>query len=87
MQEAFLRWDKADWRRIDSPPAWLARVVTNLSLNILSSARVRRERYVGPWLPGTGCHGSRVAARLVGVGHTDGRDRAIRRQSERGYFG
>jgi DNA-directed RNA polymerase specialized sigma24 family protein len=51
VQEAFLRWDKADWRRIDSPPAWLARVVTNLSLNILSSARVRRERYVGPWLP------------------------------------
>lgn len=31
--------------------AWLVRVVTGLSLDELRSARVRRERYVGPWLP------------------------------------
>jgi RNA polymerase sigma-70 factor (ECF subfamily) len=51
VQEAFLRWDNADRAFIDSPPAWLTRVVTNLCLNVLTSARVRREQYVGPWLP------------------------------------
>ena len=51
VQEAFLRWHKADRRYIESPSAWLAKVVTNLSLTVLESARVRRERYVGTWLP------------------------------------
>ena len=36
---------------IEVPSAWLAKVATNLCLNQLSSARTRRERYVGPWLP------------------------------------
>jgi RNA polymerase sigma-70 factor (ECF subfamily) len=51
VQEAFLRWQKEDRSRIASPPAWLTTVVTNLCLNLLSSARVRRETYPGPWLP------------------------------------
>jgi RNA polymerase sigma-70 factor (ECF subfamily) len=46
-----LRWHRAERQYIDSPPAWLAKVVTNLSLTSLASARVRRERYVGTWLP------------------------------------
>jgi len=51
VQESFLRWNGADHATIASPPAWLARVVTNLCLNRLTSARVQREQYIGPWLP------------------------------------
>ncbi|HEY4459037.1 MAG TPA: RNA polymerase sigma-70 factor [Pseudonocardiaceae bacterium] len=51
VQDAFLRWHDADHAIIDTPAAWLTTVVTNLCLNRLTSARVRRERYVGPWLP------------------------------------
>ncbi|THV22832.1 RNA polymerase sigma factor SigJ [Glycomyces paridis] len=50
-QEAFLRWQAADRERIDVPEAWLTKVVTNLCLNEVTSARARRERYVGQWLP------------------------------------
>lgn len=49
VQDTYLRWANA--AEIDNPPAWLAKVITNLCLNRLASARVRRERYVGPWLP------------------------------------
>jgi RNA polymerase sigma-70 factor (ECF subfamily) len=49
VQDAYLRW--ADSSPVETPAAWLTRVVTNLCLNRLSSARARRERYVGPWLP------------------------------------
>ena len=51
VQDAYLRWQGADPPSIAAPQAWLAKVVTNLSLNRLASARARRERYVGPWLP------------------------------------
>ncbi len=51
VQDAFLRWTAADRAAIEAPGGWLAKVVTNLCLNRLTSARVRRERYVGPWLP------------------------------------
>lgn len=51
VQEAFLRWSGADRAVIAAPGAWLAKAVTNLCLNQLSSARARREQYVGPWLP------------------------------------
>lgn len=51
VQEAFLRWHGADRGLITSPEAWLVRVVTNLCLNQLASARAQREQYVGPWLP------------------------------------
>jgi RNA polymerase sigma-70 factor (ECF subfamily) len=51
IQDAFLRWSGADRSAIVAPGAWLARTVTNLCLDLLASARVRRERYVGPWLP------------------------------------
>jgi RNA polymerase sigma factor (sigma-70 family) len=49
VQDAYLRWQRAD--TVDRPEAWLTKVVTNLSLDRLTSARVQRERYVGPWLP------------------------------------
>lgn len=51
VQDAFLRWERADRGAIVRPEAWLVKVVTNLSLTRLTSARAERERYVGPWLP------------------------------------
>ena len=53
VQEAFLRVHQAQQRgeQIESPPAYLATVVTRLSIDHLRSARVRREEYVGEWLP------------------------------------
>jgi RNA polymerase sigma-70 factor (ECF subfamily) len=50
VQEALLRFHS-----LDEPPqsarAWLTTVVTRLAIDYLRSARVRREAYVGPWLP------------------------------------
>ena len=51
VQEAFLRWMAADRSAIREPEAYLRRVVTRLCLDVLKSARRRRETYVGPWLP------------------------------------
>ena len=51
VQETFLRWHAADVDRIEVPEAWLTKVLTNLCLNQLTSARARRESYVGQWLP------------------------------------
>src|SRR6266542_3852789 len=53
VQEAFLlfhRETKAG-ASIDSPKAYLSAVTTRLGIDHLRSARVRRETYVGPWLP------------------------------------
>ncbi|MCC9307255.1 RNA polymerase sigma factor SigJ [Kitasatospora sp. RB6PN24] len=50
-QETFLRWQAADVQHIEVPEAWLTKVVTNVCLNQLTSARARRETYVGQWLP------------------------------------
>ena len=49
-QEALLRLTRQE-HQIDEPAAWMTTVVTRLSINVLRSARVRRESYVGPWLP------------------------------------
>lgn len=49
VQDAYLRWEAS--ASVEVPGAWLTKVVTNLCLNRLTSARARRERYVGPWLP------------------------------------
>lgn len=49
VQDAWLRWSEASG--IDSPPAWLTRVVTRLCLDRMKSARARRETYFGTWLP------------------------------------
>ncbi|MCB5169477.1 RNA polymerase sigma factor SigJ [Streptomyces bambusae] len=51
VQETFLRWQAADTGRIEVPAAWLTKVLTNYCLNQLTSARARRETYVGRWLP------------------------------------
>ena len=51
VQDAFLRWQNTKPGSVEVPSAWLAKVTTNLCLNRLDSARSRRERYVGAWLP------------------------------------
>ncbi|MCH5673337.1 RNA polymerase sigma-70 factor [Streptomyces gilvus] len=51
VQDAYLRFNGADRAGVEHPAAWLAKVVTNLCLTRLTSARARRERYVGTWLP------------------------------------
>jgi RNA polymerase sigma-70 factor (ECF subfamily) len=51
LQDAWLRWQGVDRARVTDPAAFLARTVTNLCLTALTSARARREVYVGPWLP------------------------------------
>ncbi|MFF1545248.1 RNA polymerase sigma-70 factor [Streptomyces sp. NPDC058291] len=51
VQETFLRWQAADVEHVAVPEAWLTKVLTNLCLNQLTSARARRETYVGQWLP------------------------------------
>lgn len=49
VQECWIRWAGAD--SVANPQAWLTRVATRIALDMLRSARARRERYVGPWLP------------------------------------
>jgi Sigma-70 region 2 len=51
VQDAYLRWSAADPDSVHDPTAWLTTVVVNLCRNRLTSARARRERYVGTWLP------------------------------------
>jgi RNA polymerase sigma factor (sigma-70 family) len=51
VQDAFLRWQAADRALIEVPEAWLTKVVTNLALDRLKSARAQRERAAGDWLP------------------------------------
>jgi RNA polymerase sigma-70 factor (ECF subfamily) len=54
VQEAFLRHHRAvreGTTEVQAPKAWLSAVTTRLAIDHLRSARVRRETYVGPWLP------------------------------------
>jgi RNA polymerase sigma-70 factor, ECF subfamily len=51
VQEAYLRWHDADREHVAEPKAFLITTTTRICLDVLKSARVRREEYVGPWLP------------------------------------
>ena len=51
VQDAYLRWLEVDASSVRSPKDFLAATVTRLAVDHLRSARVRREVYVGPWLP------------------------------------
>ena len=51
VQDAWLRWRGADHAAIENPAGWLTTVTTRLAIDRLTSARARREVYVGPWLP------------------------------------
>jgi RNA polymerase sigma-70 factor (ECF subfamily) len=51
VQEAYLRWHDADRGAVAEPRAFLTTTTTRICLDVLKSARARREEYVGPWLP------------------------------------
>jgi RNA polymerase sigma-70 factor (ECF subfamily) len=54
VQETYARWyamSRQQQEAIDSPGGWLTRVASRICLDLLGSARARRERYVGEWIP------------------------------------
>ena len=51
VQEAYLRWHGADRDQVFDAKAFLMTTTTRICLDMLTSARARREEYVGPWLP------------------------------------
>src|SRR5215469_1391647 len=54
VQETYARWYALTAQQqdaIDSPAAWLTTVASRICLDVLGSARARRERYVGEWIP------------------------------------
>jgi RNA polymerase sigma factor (sigma-70 family) len=54
VQETYARWyamSRQQQEAIESPGAWLTTVASRICLNLLRSARARRERYVGEWIP------------------------------------
>ncbi|MCK0118821.1 RNA polymerase sigma-70 factor [Isoptericola sp. S6320L] len=51
VQDAWVRWQRTDRSVVSNPAAFLTTITTRLAINAASSARARRETYVGPWLP------------------------------------
>jgi RNA polymerase sigma-70 factor (ECF subfamily) len=51
VQETYLRWHGANREAVSNPRAFLMTTTTRICLDMLTSARARREQYVGPWLP------------------------------------
>ena len=66
LQEAYIRWHKADLDEIETPEAWLVTVVSRLSIDRLRKASVERETYIGP------CY------RAYSTGNHRGRGRRLR---------
>jgi RNA polymerase sigma-70 factor (ECF subfamily) len=51
VQDVWIRWQAYDRTKVIDPAAFLATTTTRLAINAAQSARVRRETYIGPWLP------------------------------------
>jgi RNA polymerase sigma-70 factor, ECF subfamily len=51
VQETYLRWHRAERDRVSDARAFLMTTTTRICLDMLTSARARREEYAGPWLP------------------------------------
>ena len=51
VQDTWIRWQATDRSGVREPAAFLTTIATRLSINVLQSARARRETYIGPWLP------------------------------------
>ncbi|MBB5776854.1 RNA polymerase sigma factor SigJ [Nonomuraea jabiensis] len=64
-QEVWLRAVAADLSEVRDLRAWLVTVAARTSYNVLQSARVRRESYVGPWLPEPLLTGPDAAAQVL----------------------
>lgn len=70
VQETYVRWyrlDAAEQAAIRNPAAWLTTAMTRVCLNVLDSARHRRETYVGEWLPEPLAVGSPLARGAAAV--------------------
>ncbi|MDX3077650.1 RNA polymerase sigma factor SigJ [Streptomyces sp. NPDC088354] len=78
VQETYARWyamSAPERRSIESPGAWLVTVAGRICLNLLGSARARRETYVGDWLPEPLPEPTEWIAGRSGAGGTDPADR------------
>ncbi|MFB4305536.1 RNA polymerase sigma-70 factor [Actinomadura sp. GTD37] len=51
VQETWVKWQTADRAGVRDPAAFLVTMTTRLAINVIQSARRRREKYVGPWIP------------------------------------
>jgi RNA polymerase sigma-70 factor, ECF subfamily len=51
VQETFLKLYQLDEKQLDNKKAYLCKIMTNRCLDVLTSARIRREQYIGPWNP------------------------------------
>lgn len=51
VQDAYMRWLNVKREAVSEPKAYLRTIVARLCLNVLKSARRKRETYIGPWLP------------------------------------
>ncbi|WP_437924169.1 RNA polymerase sigma factor SigJ [Sorangium sp. So ce291] len=68
VQEAYLRARSVE-EAPESPGAYLATIVTRLCLDVLKSARARREAYVGPWLPEPVATGDLLDGEVAAAGY------------------
>jgi len=78
VQETYARWyalPEEKQQEIDVPLAWLTRVASRICLDHLASARVRRERYTGEWLPEPVRHGATWTSTGEDAGGDDPADR------------
>ncbi|MFG1811201.1 RNA polymerase sigma factor SigJ [Streptomyces sp. NPDC049040] len=78
VQETYARWyamPRTDQDAIASPGAWLTTVASRICLNVLGSARARRETYVGEWIPEPLPERTEWAAERSGGSHMDPADR------------
>jgi len=51
VQDAWIRWQRTDRADVQNPAAFLTTITTRLAITAATSARARRETYLGPWLP------------------------------------
>jgi RNA polymerase sigma-70 factor (ECF subfamily) len=72
VQEAYLRYAGTDRSAIRDLRGWLTTTTGRICLDVLRSARVRREAYVGPWLP------EPIVERLPSTGAVSPEDAAVR---------
>ncbi len=78
VQETYVRWyamSQPQQEVIESPGAWLTTVASRICLDLLGSARARRERYVGEWIPEPLPEPSEWITRLPGGTAVDPADR------------
>lgn len=51
VQETFLKWVRVEAESVKHAKAYLVKIITNICINYINSNRVRKEEYVGVWLP------------------------------------